>query len=66
MHKNIFKKFLLMLMAVPLLAACHGEQALQESRHSLVEVNGVHLYKDEVDLQLAAAAHDDSVGFVNE
>lgn len=66
MQKNNVKKYLLMLTFVPLLAACHGEQALQESRHSLVEVNGVHLYKDEVDLQFAASAHDDSVAFVNE
>ena len=45
---------------------CHGEQLPQENRHSLVDVDGMHLYKDEVDLVLAANPRADSAEFVDE
>ena len=59
-------KYLLQLVVVPLLCGCYGEKLPQENRHSLVEVDGMHLYKDEVELLLAANHQADSAGFVDE
>lgn len=59
-------KYMLLLVVLPLLAACSSEPLPKENRHSLVEVGGVHLYKDEVDLLLAASNYEDSAKFVDE
>ena len=66
MSENGIIKYLLLLASMPLLVACHGEQFPQENRHSLVDVDGMHLYKDEVDLVLAANPRADSAEFVDE
>ena len=66
MSENGIIKYLLLLASMPLLVACHGEQLPQENRHSLVDVDGMHLYKDEVDLVLAANPRADSAEFVDE
>lgn len=65
MHDYGTLKFLFSIVTASLLVACHKELP-QESRLSLVEVDGVCLYKDEVDLLLAANSYSDSAKFVDE
>jgi hypothetical protein len=66
MPKNGIMKHLSLLVALLVLCGCYGEQLPLENRHSLVEVDGMHLYKDEVELLLATNPQADSAQFVNE
>lgn len=66
MTRNRILKYLLLFAAMPLSMACDSERPPQENRSSLVEVDGIHLYKDEVDLLFAANARGDSATFVDE
>ena len=66
MTGNGIMKYLLLFVAITLFGGCYSEQPPQENRHSLVDVDGLHLYKDEVELLLAANPHADSAEFVND